>query len=199
LPEETPYFFNSLSNLYEALKKTERAKEIEGMVENFLTQSFSLDLGEKVKRFLEIPSVGFIPANMEYFRLYYELNQLYINGLYYSTIVLSGVLCERICYDILSRKKINVEDKPLSPEQITCLFEMFLRPMFELLYEWNLIKKETRKEMHKINDKRNEYVHPKKSKPNAKKDALEMIKRITKILANEFEVEVEPVGKVRLA
>jgi len=54
--------------------------------------------------------------------------------------------------------------------------------------------------MHKVNDKRNEYVHPKRSKSNAQKqkDAFEMIKRITKILANEFEVKIEPVGKVRL-
>ena len=200
MPEETPYFFNSLSNLYKSLKKTEKAKEIEDMVENFLTQSFSIDLGEKVKRFLEIPSVGFIPANMEYFPLYYELVQLYVNGLYYSTIVLSGVLCERICYDILSKKKMSLGDRPLSQEQVACLFEMYLRPMFELLSKWGLIKKETREEMHKINDKRNEYVHPKKRKSNAQKqkDALEMIKRITKILANEFEVKVERMGKVRL-
>lgn len=168
------------------------------MVEKFLTESFSLDLKDKVKRFLEIPSIGFIPANMEYFRLYYELMQLYIGGLYYSTIVLSGVLCERICYDILSKKKMSVEDKPLSQEQIACLFEMNLAYLFQLLYNWGLIKKETKEEMWKINQKRNEYVHPKKSKPNAQKDALEMIQRITKILVNEFEVKVEPTGTVRL-
>jgi len=197
LPEETPYFFNSLSNLYKALKKTKRAKEIENMVENFLSQSFSLDLKDKAKRFLVIPSVGFIPANMEYFRLYYELMQLYVNGLYYSTIVLSGVLCERICYDVLSEKKMSLDDKPLSQEQIACLFEMNLAYLFQLLHKWGLIKKETQEEMWKVNQKRNEYVHPKKSKPNAQKDALEMIKRITKILVNEFEVKVEPMGKVR--
>ena len=200
LSEETSYFFNQLPNLYKALKKAKRARANETLVESYLSKSFSDDLKDKRKRFLEIPSVGFISTNMEYFPLYYELMQLYINGFYYSTIVLSGVLCERICYDVLSKKKISVEARSLSLEQIACLFEMFLRPMFELLYEWDLIKKGTRNEMHLINDKRNEYVHPKKSKSKAQKqkDAFETIKRITKILASEFEVKVEHVGEVRL-
>lgn len=200
MSEKTLYFINTLPDLYKALKKTKLSKGIEDKVENFLTQSFNLDLKEKMKRFLEIPSVKFIPADQEYFKLYSELMQLYINGLYYSTTVLSGVLCERICYDILCKKKISLEDKPLSQKQIACLFEMFLRPMFELLHEWGLIKKETKEEMHKINDKRNEYVHPKKTKTEAEKqkDALEMMQRITKILVNEFEVKVEPVGSVTL-
>lgn len=198
MSEEASYFFNSLPNLYKTLKKTKQAKAIEKTVETFLSRSFNSDLEDKRKRFLEIPSVGFIPINKEYFKLYYELTQLYVNGLYYSTIVLSGVLCERICYDILSKKKMSLEDKPLSQEQIACLFEMYLSSLFKLLHKWGLIKKETQEEMWRINDKRNEYVHPKKSKPNAKKDALEMINRITKILVNEFEVKVDPAGTVRV-
>jgi len=198
LPEETLYFFNSLSNLYKALKKTKHAEDIERMAENFLKDSFSLDLKDKVKRFLEIPSVGFIPANVEYFKLYYELMQLYTNKLFYSTVVLSGVLCERICFDILLRKKISVDGSSLSNEQIASIFDMNLSRLFKLLLGWGLIKKETHDEMNRINDKRNEYVHPTKSITNAQKDALEMIQRITKILVNEFEVKVEPTGTVRL-
>ena len=198
MPEETLYFFNSLSNLYKALKKTKHAEDIERMAENFLKDSFSLDLKDKVKRFLEIPSVGFIPANVEYFKLYYELMQLYTNKLFYSTVVLSGVLCERICFDILLRKKISVDGSSLSNEQIASIFDMNLSRLFKLLLGWGLIKKETHDEMNRINDKRNEYVHPTKSITNAQKDALEMIQRITKILVNEFEVKVEPTGTVRL-
>jgi hypothetical protein len=168
-------------------------------IEEFLKQSFGSDLHEKAKRFLEIPSIGFIPANKEYFKLYYELIQLYTNGMYYSAIVLSGVLCERICYDTLLRKRMSIDDKPLSVEQIACQFEMNLAYLFELLFDWGLIKEETQKEMWEINGKRNEYVHPKKSQPNARKDALQMIERITKILANEFETKVEPKGIVKLS
>jgi len=52
--------------------------------------------------------------------------------------------------------------------------------------------------MFLINEKRNAYVHPKKTNLNAKSDSLEMIKRITNILKAEFEVKVEPTGVVTL-
>jgi hypothetical protein len=196
MSEETPYFFNSLPNLLKVLKGTPKEKEMLNSIEEFLKQSFISDLHEKAKRFLEVPSIGFIPANKEYFKLYYELIQLYTGGMYYSSIVLSGVLCERICYDILLKKRINVEDRPLSEEQTVCLFEMNLAYLFELLHDWGLIKEDTKGEMWEINRKRNEYVHPKKSQPSPQKDALQMIKRITKILVNEFEVKMEPKGTV---
>jgi hypothetical protein len=198
LSEEKLYFFNSLPNLYQALKGTDKAQEIEKAVEDMLTRSFGIDLKEKVKRFLEIPRIGPIEAKTEYFRLYSELMQLYVNGLYYPTIVVAGVLCERICYDILLEKKISVEDKPLTEEQIACLFEMFLTPLFILLHKWGLIKKETHDEMFAINQKRNEYVHPKKIHPNTQSDALDMLKRISKILSNELEIKIEPTGTVTL-
>jgi len=192
------YFFNSLPNLYEVLKKAGREKEAVDLIKNFLNSSFSEDLPEKVNRFLET-GIGFIPADMDYFRLYYELVQLYTNGLFYSTIVLAGVLCERICYDILSKQKIMIEEyKPLSEEQIECLFEMNLFDLISLLRSWNLIKEETKSEMIEINNKRNQYVHPKKGGLNSQKDSLEMIKRVRKILENEFEIKVEPKGIVRI-
>lgn len=196
MTEERLYFFNQLPNLYRALKRTQRQKEIERLVESFLKHSFSADLSEKVKRFLELPSIGFIPADMNYFKIYSELIQLYVNGLFYSTVVLAGVLCERICYDILSNLKIKVKENELSEEQIACLYKINLFDIITLLREWELIREETRKEMIEINNKRNQYVHPSKEKTEAPKDSLEMIKRITKILANEFEIRPKLTGKV---
>jgi hypothetical protein len=70
--------------------------------------------------------------------------------------------------------------------------------LFKLLFDWGLIKEETQKEMYEVNRKRNEYVHPKKTQPKTREDALQMIKRITKILVNEFEMKVEPKGVVKL-
>lgn len=124
--------------------------------------------------------------------------QLYTNGLYYSTVVLSGILCKRICYDVLTKSRINVEEKPLSPEQTACFFEMNLAYLFQLLFDWGLIREETRRLMWEINQKRNEYVHPKKGKLDSQKDALEMMKKITRILVNEFQEQVEIKGTVLL-
>ena len=46
------------------------------------------------------------------------------------------------------------------------------------------------KEMRLINEKRNQYVHPTKSRPDAQRDSLEMIQRVAKILRTEFEVKL---------
>lgn len=117
--------------------------------------------------------------------------QLYINGQFYSTVVLSGVLSERICYDILSKQEIILKEKGrLSEEQVCSLYKMNLHDIIELLTKWNLIKNSTRSEMIKINNKRNMYVHPSKTQTlNSVKDSKEMIDRISKILENEFEVK----------
>ena len=160
------------------------------MVRDLLKRIFNGKLEKNINRFLELPAISFIPADTEYFKLYYELFELHTNGFYYSTIVLAGVVCERICYDILAKQNIQVgEKKHLSPEQIGCLYEMNLARLIDLLHEWGLIKEKTKNEMFKIKDTRNRYVHPKKADENLEKEALTMFKRITKVLKNEFEME----------
>lgn len=186
---EVTVFINGIPELYRMLEKAGKEEEAKNIVKNFLNSSFREDLDEKVKRFLCIPG-GLVRADMDYFRLYWELNQLYINGLFYSAAVLAGVLCERICYDILSNQKIALGQKTLSKEQIACLYKINLIDIIKLLREWDLIKEDTRREMQLINDKRNQYVHPAKRKPDAQKDSLEMIQGISKILKNEFEVKI---------
>ncbi len=70
MSEERLVFFNSLPQLYRALKKERQKQKILGSVRNFLKNSFNEDLQEKVDRFLKIPGIGFIPTDMEYFKLY---------------------------------------------------------------------------------------------------------------------------------
>ena len=111
--------------------------------------------------------------------------------------MLAGVLCERICYDILSKQKIRVGEKEnLSSEQIECLFEINLFHLISLLNKWGLIKDETKAEMIELNNTRNRYGHPKKAGNTLRQDALEMFKRITNVLRNEFEMEAIPMKKV---
>jgi hypothetical protein len=189
LSKEIRVFENGLPALYDSLKKQGKEKEGKEIIKGFLRNTFEIDIDKKADRFLAIPG-GPKPVDYEYFRLYRELNQLYVNGLFYSTVVLSGVLSERICYDILSRQEIALTGKGcLTREQIGYLFKINLKDIIELLAKWNLIKEETRIEMIKINEKRNSYVHPTKTAiVAAEKDSKEMITRISKILENEFEV-----------
>jgi hypothetical protein len=172
---ERTVFINGIPALYDALKKAGREEEARKLVKDFLSSSFASDLDEKVDRFLGLP-VGVFPADMGYFRLLWELNQIYISGLYYFTVVAAGVLCERMCYDVLARNLVKVKDGAR------------LCDLIELLAKKGLIKSETKTEMDKIRKKRNSYVHPKKKRMEIKKDAREMIERISKILQNEFRM-----------
>ena len=187
--KENKVYYSSLPDLYQFLKKSGREKEGKERIKVFLTNNFQSDLDEKVLRFLELGGIWYI--DYEHFRLYYELMQLYVNGLFYSTVVLSGVLSERICYDILSKQEIILKGKgQLNEEQVCSLYKINLHDIIELLTKWNLIKTSTRIEMIEINNKRNMYVHPSKTQTlNPLKDSKEMIKRISKILINEFEVK----------
>jgi len=189
---EREFFFNYFPNIYQYLKKEGKEKQARIMARDLLKRIFNGKLEKNINRFLELPAISFIPADTEYFKLYYELLELYTNGFYYSTIVLAGVVCERICYDILAKQNIQVGEKRLSPKQIGRLYEMNLVRLIELLHEWGLIKEKTKKEMFQINNTRNRYVHPKKADKNLEKDALTMFERITKVLKNEFEMEAIP-------
>ena len=187
MQNEKKYFINGIPKLYHHLKEQGKEEEAKQLVKTFLATTFNEDLDDKVQRFLDIPG-GLKPADMEYFKIYWELMQLYINGLFYSTVVLSGVLSERICYDILAQQKLVLEKKPLTEDQISCLYKMNLYDIIQLLSKWKLIKDETRREMIEINNKRNIYVHPSKTVAlEPEKDSKEIIKRISKVLENQFE------------
>jgi len=169
------YFVNGIPALCEALKKAGREKEAQGLVKEFLNSSFNLDIDDKVDRFLKLPS-GIFPAEMAYFRVFWELNQIYIAGLYYITVIATGVLCERMCYDILAKNRVRAKDG------------LGLSNLIQLLSMNHLAKPDTLVEMREIRKKRNSYVHPKKKIINIEKDASKMIARITKVLHNEFAV-----------
>jgi hypothetical protein len=185
MPRERLYFVNGLPSLYETLEKQDKGKG-KAIIEKFLIDSFKSDLPDKVKRFLDAGIPGLIPADMEYFRLYHELLQIYLNGLFYSTIVLAGVLCERICFDILSAQKITLDGRQLTEEEISCLYEMNFNKVVDLLCTWGLIERDTKNEMHKIYDKRNQYTHPKMKAINPEKDSIDVLKRVKKIIIDEI-------------
>jgi hypothetical protein len=173
---ENLVFVNGIPGLYEALKKSGRDEEAEYLVKNFLISSFNEDLDRKVERLLNLPS-GIFPADRRYFEVFWELNQLYVNGLYHSTVVMAGVLCEQMCYDILEKNSVKV------PEGI-CLSDLIT-----LLSKTNIAKAETIAEMKEIMEKRNEYMHLKVKKTYDSKDAAIIVERIGNILKNEFAIK----------
>jgi hypothetical protein len=169
-------FVNGLPTLYSELKKVGKEEIVKTMVKEFLNRTFSSDIDEKVERFLQVPS-GIFLADTPYFRIFWEFNQIYIAGLYYTTVVTAGVLCERVCLDILEKNKVKPEKKR------PCLGDLI-----NLISKNKFAKPESIAKMKKIREKRNEYVHPKMTALDNEKDAFEMVKSITTILQNELKV-----------
>lgn len=159
----------------EALKKAGREEEGKQILRDFLNRTFSIDIDEKVERFRQVPN-GMFLADTPYFSIFWEFNQIYIAGLYYSTVVTAGVLCERVCLDILEKNRIESKKK-------ACLGDLI-----RLISNNNCAKLESLAEMKKIQKKRNEYVHPKMTALDNKKDAFEMVQSISTILQNELRV-----------
>lgn len=155
------------------------------MIENFLKTSFNNDISKKVERFLNT-GIPPIRADLKYFPIYSELLQAYVNGLFYSTVMLAGTLCERICFDILSLSKIQLNGKDLTEEQLSHLYEKDFSRVNKLLLSWNLIEEDSYKEMFQIYQKRISYVHPKMKGINPERDSLDVLKKVTKVLVEEF-------------
>ena len=78
-----------------------------------MKQTFEADLSDKVNRFLEIPGFGPLPLRIKFVGIYREVVQLYINGFFYSTIVLCSIMAERLCYDIIEETNLILEGRVL--------------------------------------------------------------------------------------
>lgn len=185
MSEKGRYFINGLPALYDALKKEGYEEEGKRLIEKFLKETFNQDISEKVERFRNT-GIPPIRADLKYFPIYSELLQAYINGLFYSTVMLAGTLCERICFDILSMQKLQVNGEDLTEEQVSHLYEKDFNRVNKLLYAWGLIEKDTHDEMFNIYQKRIQYVHPKMKGVDPKRDSLDVLKKVIKVLVDEF-------------
>jgi hypothetical protein len=102
---------------------------------------------------------------------------LYIDGLYYSTVVMAGVLCEKMCYDILMRSDVKLGSRPLP-----------LTELIQLLTKEKLARKESVDAMQVIRLKKNEYMHSANKDLDSTSDAKLMIEKVTEIMKNEFSL-----------
>src|SRR5207244_3443544 len=104
--------------------------------------------------------IGIIESDSKFIRLLDEAYTCFLLGLYYSTVSLCSVATERLCYDILETSKINLDDTELDNKQKKAFFKIPYTALVELLNECGLITEQIAKNMKKMNDIRQKYVHP---------------------------------------
>jgi hypothetical protein len=179
-------YLNSLPALYE-ISTPESKRKQQAEVREWLLRTFQADLDDKVERTLSTGTFGPLPLLHEFVKFMPELLQLYINGLYYSTIALAGVTAERFCFDLVNMAEFRIDGKMLSKEEKQAVMEMRFADMIDLLSEWSLIQDCTKSKLHEIRKIRNRYVHPNPPPfDTAKNDAKHLVELTCEIARIEF-------------
>lgn len=179
-------FLNSLPALYE-ISTPESKRKQQADVREWLLRTFKADLDDKIERTLSTGTFGPLPLLHEFVKFMPELLQLYINGLYYSTIALTGVTAERFCFDLVNMADFRIDGKMLSKEEKQAVMEMRFADMIDLLSEWSLIQDSTKSKLHEIRKTRNRYVHPNPPPfDTAKNDAKRLVQLTCEIAKLEF-------------
>lgn len=178
---ELPAYLNRIPALYQITPKEGRAAFKED-IENHLLKTFQTDISEKAERFLNIKSFGPLPLIEYSVQIVPEIIQLYVNGLFFSTVAICGATIERICFDLFR-----------AHQKCDMCSEIFQHLNFnhvvDFLFKKKMIKQKTRNKLFQINDLRKKYVHFKESsKLNPEKDA----KKAMKLLLEVFESELGP-------
>jgi len=101
-----------------------------------------------------------VEIDYKFIKLFDEAYKCFLLGLYYSTVSLCSIATEILCYDILESSKINLDDTELDNDQKKAFFKIPYTALVELLNECDLISDQIAKDMKKINDLRQKYVHP---------------------------------------
>jgi len=179
-------YLNSLPGLY-AMLSQEKKLDLELKVRGWLLSTFQSDLDQKVARAFDTKDFGPLPVVQEFVKFMPQLFQLYMYGMYYSTIALAGVTAERLCLDLLYMADIQVDGRTLSNKKKQAIARMHFVDLIDLLSKWKVIKGSTRRKLHAIRKTRNRYLHPGQPPFQTEKaDAKHLVELTCEIARSEF-------------
>ena len=187
-------FIDTLKNAYDQ-SSPEKKIQIKQALRKILEDSFKSDLNAMVDRWLESRSMGIIDVTDTKFNLIWmESFMCYIRGFYYSTIALCGITAERLCMDILYRHQLQLDGKTLLPCELDSFFQIPYTHMVKILHDWNIINEDTKTNLNKVGDVRNEYVHPdvipdlesSSGQEKLRNDALKILNLLKDVLSQSF-------------
>ena len=183
--ENKEYIIDITKDTYSKLDKKGR-REYKKQLSDEFKKYFDAKLNEIVNRSISIENLNII-KNIAFFDLVSEARSLYIEGFYYSTVALCGVIGENICRTIVESAEITINQKKL--ENKKPLIKLDFSALNKILIGLNLISQNSYLNLENIRKLRNDYVHGKtlSNIANAKKDAKISINCIITILKNEFK------------
>lgn len=183
--ENKEYIIDITKDTYSKLDKKGR-REYRKQLSKEFKKYFDTKLNEVVSRSISVENLNVI-KNIAFFDLVSEARSLYIEGFYYSTVALCGVIGENICRTIVESAEITINQKKL--ENKKPLIRLEFSALNKILIGLNLISQNSYRNLEIIRKLRNDYVHGKtlSNIANAKKDAKISINCIITILKNEFK------------
>lgn len=183
--ENKEYIIDITKDTYSKLDRKGR-REYRKQLSKEFKKYFDAKLNEVVSRSISVENLNVI-KNIAFFDLVSEARSLYIEGFYYSTVALCGVIGENICRTIVESAEITINQKKL--ENKKPLIKLDFSALNKILIGLNLIGQNSYRNLEIIRKLRNDYVHGKtlSNITNAKKDAKISINCIITILKNEFK------------
>ena len=84
----------------------------------------------------------------------------FLLGMYYSTVSLTSLAAERLCYDLIENSEIRFGGRVLDSKQKEVLYRIPYSDILDFLYDMKVIDKKIKDNLFEINNKRHRYIHP---------------------------------------
>lgn len=180
------YVFDITRGTYEGLS-AKRRKQYREDLKDKLKKQFNDKINDVVKRILRIQDLSVI-KKLPCHDLVYETKMLYIEGYFYATIALCGMVGENIARMILNDSEITINGSRIIRGK-TIFGRLDFVVINKILINVGLIQQDSYKKLEKIRKLRNKYVHGNKLfNPIAvKRDAGILLNFIVTILRSEFK------------
>lgn len=133
-----------------------------------------------------VVGTNIINADYKFIKVLDEAYKSFLLGLYHSTVSLCSITAERLCYDILEKSKIKIDDIELDDKQKKAIFKIPYSTLVELVKSTNLISLQTASNMMKVNEIRQSYIHPTLGR-DAYKDAKDSINLLCQIIDSSLD------------
>lgn len=173
------YFMDTTSNILKMGGENE--------IKKLLRQKFEKDLDDMINRYKQLPAI--MVYSGEYKDLLIEARQLYIEGFFYSCIVMSGGTAEKIAKELL-RKTILFKNKNgvsiLNEKTVKYLEKIEMNIVRELLIKSEIIDESLRTPFQKLAELRNNYVHGSDKEPQ--EDSKKAFEYLHEIVENTVSI-----------
>ena len=118
------------------------------------------------------------------FKFVVLLDQAYksfLLSLYYTTVSLSTMASERLCYDLIDKTEIKFNGITIDSKQKEFLYDVRFNKLIDFLAEFNFISKNAKNDIFQLAQYRNNYLHP-TFNVDPQKDASFCLNKLLKIV-----------------